>query len=548
MFTSAAVVIAGFLLLRLLLAPWIVLIPEEAYYWMYAKHPALGYLDHPPMVGWCIAMGTMLMGDTEFGVRLGTWLLTLGSTWLCYRLAADWCGRRAGWTAALLFSVVPLFLAAGFLAMPDAPLLFFWLVALVAITRAWRRDATGWWLVAGAATGAAFLAKYPAAFLAIGAFLFLLSDPRGRSMLRRPGVWIGLIVAVVVASPVLWWNAQHDWASFRFQFGRRAGEHGNFDLLQALGSLGVQFLVLSPLVFALACGAIWLGIRRFSRDAVGRWRFALCFSAPWLAVCIYHGLFSEIHMNWPLPAYLSLLPVAAVVLRGRAIPLLRRMRPAAVHRLVIGHTGGLMVANAVLILVISGVIPFLPTPRAFVRWDHLGDAAEQAEEAFHIQAGSEPFILADGRYNLASELGFYMRDPVDDDDWRDVMPLTTALGGGLNFGRWRDPDDFLGRNAIFVTNDLKPAKLAALRRAFVAIDEPQWLVDLPRGWSKRERYWVIRCHALVALPPVLASRIADSSIGPASIHTAPTAEPPARLGPIFAHTGDASREKRACGM
>lgn len=72
--------IAGLLLLRFAVAPFVVLIPEEAYYWMYSQYPALGYLDHPPMVAWLILAGTTLLGDVELGVRLGTLLLTATST------------------------------------------------------------------------------------------------------------------------------------------------------------------------------------------------------------------------------------------------------------------------------------------------------------------------------------------------------------------------------------------------------------------------------------------------------------------------------------
>ncbi|TWT42344.1 Undecaprenyl phosphate-alpha-4-amino-4-deoxy-L-arabinose arabinosyl transferase [Phycisphaerae bacterium RAS1] len=493
-------VIAGSLLLRLLVSPWIVLIPEEAYYWMYSKYPALGYLDHPPLVAWCIAAGTMLFGDTEFGVRSCTWLLTAGSTWLCYRVAADWCGRRAGWIAALLFSIAPLLFAAGFLAMPDAPLVFFWLAALLAFTRAIRRDSLGGWLAAGAATGLAFQAKYPATFLAIGALLFLLTDVRGRAMLRRPGPWVGLAVTLIVVTPVLWWNAQHDWASFRFQFMRRAGQHAGFNLPQAVESLGIQFLTLSPLIFALALAALWVGVRRFQRDAIGRWRFAVCFSAPWLAVCVYHGLFSEVHMNWPIPAYLSLLPTAATLLRARVLPLGRKLGSWTAGRVFERYVGGLLAANVGLVLVISGRVPLIPTPSAFVHWDELGRAADVAEEAFHREAGSEPFILAGGRYNLASELGFYMRDPEDDGDWRDVMPVTTVLGGGLNYVNWRDAESFLGRNAILVTTDTKAATMGVLRRAFEVVDGPVPLVDLLRGSRAPLRYYVVRCHRFLRQP------------------------------------------------
>ena len=493
-------IIAVLLLIRLVVAPWVVLIPEEAYYWMYSKYPALGYLDHPPMVAWGIAAGTWVFGDTERGVRFCTWLLTLGSTWLCYRVAADWCGRRAGGVAALLFSIAPLFFAAGFLAMPDTPLVFFWLVALLAFTRAVRRDTPRWWLVAGAATGLAFLAKYPAAFLALGMFLFLLSDARGRATLRRPVVWLGLGVAILVAGPVLSWNAQHDWASFRFQFARRASQHAGLNLLQTFESLGIQFLTLSPLVFALALAALWIGIRRFRKDAVGRWRFAVCFSVPWLAVCLYHGLFAEIQMNWPMPAYLSLLPVAAVLLRSRMLPYGRRLAPIHVRRLLPRYAGVMLVANVVLVLVITGRMPLIPTPSAFVRWDQLGHATEVAEEAFHMEAGSEPFILADGRHNLASELGFYMRDPNDDGDWREVIPLTMGEGGGLNYAYWHESAAFLGRNAIFVMTDAKAITMAALRQAFESVDDPQPLLALSRRARQPMNFGVVRCYRFLGQP------------------------------------------------
>ena len=48
-------------------APFPNLYPEEAYYWNYAQHLDLGYLDHPPMVAWLIHLGTTVFGNTERG-------------------------------------------------------------------------------------------------------------------------------------------------------------------------------------------------------------------------------------------------------------------------------------------------------------------------------------------------------------------------------------------------------------------------------------------------------------------------------------------------
>src|SRR5205085_3003638 len=78
------------------------LIPEEAYYWMYAQHPALSYFDHPPMVAWTIALGTHFFGNTELGVRIVGCLLMCAASGLIFYVGRLWFGRRAAVVAALM--------------------------------------------------------------------------------------------------------------------------------------------------------------------------------------------------------------------------------------------------------------------------------------------------------------------------------------------------------------------------------------------------------------------------------------------------------------
>jgi dolichol-phosphate mannosyltransferase len=486
-----AVFVVGILFLpRFLLAPVALLISEEAYYWMYSKYPSLGYLDHPPMVEWVIAAGRYVFGDTELGVRAGTLLLAAGSTWLCYRLAADWCGRRSGLVAAVLFSITPLFLGAGFVTTPDAPLIFFWLLALLAVTRAYRTGSYGWWLVAGVATGLGFVSKYPALFLVPCTFLFLLSDRRGRRRLLSPGPWLALCIAVIVAWPVISWNAQNEWASFRFQFARRLAGQGGLTPARTVEWVAVQFGLLSPLVFVLFTAAWWIALRRFRRDRTGRWRFAACFSIPWLAVCVWHGLFSKVNINWPLPAYLGLLPVAALLVRAR-ISLPQRLAWLQDRRLARRYTAMMIAVDVLVLLFVSVRVPLLPRPDILAPWDELGEAAEVAEDAFAAQTGSEPFIIADGKYKLASELAFYMRDWPQSRDWSEIVPATIVMGGGLNYANWHQQREFFGRNAIYITKDLKPLRLEMLRACFARVEEPQKLFSHAHGLGRQQDYWVI---------------------------------------------------------
>src|SRR3954469_4902550 len=86
------------------------LVPEEAYYWLYAQHPALSYFDHPPMVAWVISAGTAVFGNTsEFGVRIVPCLLMLAASGLAYQFGRIWFGRFEGIVSALLIQALPIF-------------------------------------------------------------------------------------------------------------------------------------------------------------------------------------------------------------------------------------------------------------------------------------------------------------------------------------------------------------------------------------------------------------------------------------------------------
>src|SRR5438552_1388641 len=72
---------------------------------MWSKHLAGGYYDHPPMVAVVIRLGTMIAGDTEFGVRLVSVLLGLPMSFAVYRTAEIlFGGRRVASTATILLN------------------------------------------------------------------------------------------------------------------------------------------------------------------------------------------------------------------------------------------------------------------------------------------------------------------------------------------------------------------------------------------------------------------------------------------------------------
>lgn len=211
--------LAGFfVLLRLALSVLAEPIVDEAYYWLYAQHMELAFLDHPPLVAWLDWLGTALLGDTPAGVRLGAIACGLIALGYVYRLTRAVGGdRRQALAAVLLGCALPAFFLSGLLMTPDAPLVAAWAAGLYYLQRALVAGEGRAWLGVGLAFGVGLLAKYPIVLLAAAAAGFLLSDPAARRWLARPHPYLAVLLALALFSPVLIWNAQHDWASFAFR-------------------------------------------------------------------------------------------------------------------------------------------------------------------------------------------------------------------------------------------------------------------------------------------------------------------------------------------
>src|SRR5215475_923274 len=120
---NTCLIVLALVALRLVAAIWTPLTFDEAYYWMWSKHLAGGYYDHPPMVALVIRAGTMIAGDTELGVRLVSILLALPmSFWLFRTASVLFGGIRVAAIAALLINVTLMAAVGTLIVTPDAPL------------------------------------------------------------------------------------------------------------------------------------------------------------------------------------------------------------------------------------------------------------------------------------------------------------------------------------------------------------------------------------------------------------------------------------------
>lgn len=117
--------------LRLVLASWLPLSPDEAYYRLWALAPAAGYLDHPPMVALWMRIGMFFAGDTAEGLRLMGPVSAAVGTVLLVKAAQIWLSSQQFPAKKALESGIVLnsTLAVGLgtlLMTPDTPLVFLW--------------------------------------------------------------------------------------------------------------------------------------------------------------------------------------------------------------------------------------------------------------------------------------------------------------------------------------------------------------------------------------------------------------------------------------
>src|SRR5947209_2749762 len=223
------------------------------------------------MVAVLIRLGTMIAGDSEFGMRLVSILLALPMSFAVYRSAEVlFGGRRVAATATILLNVTLMAAVGTMIVTPDAPLLVAASFVLFCLAKVLATGRGAWWLAVGVAVGAALLSKYTALFFGPTILVWLIAVPKLRRWLISPWPYLGGLVAFALFSPVILWNADHGWVSFIKQLGRARIEDFRPAFLAELVPTQVAFA--TPLVFILGAmglhALLWRNAGAFAARAL----------------------------------------------------------------------------------------------------------------------------------------------------------------------------------------------------------------------------------------------------------------------------------------
>ncbi|MEI6062506.1 MAG: glycosyltransferase family 39 protein, partial [Bacteroidota bacterium] len=294
---------------------------DEAYYYTYALYPALSHFDHPPMVGWVIQLFSFnLYFGSEFFIRLAAVVAGTLNTWLVFRIGKQLRDELTGWYAALLYTAsVYGFIITGVFILPDAPQTVFWLAALLFLLQAFAGETDSRhekkFLLASVFIGLALLSKYTSAFLWLGMMLYILIYDR--TWLKRRVFYLGHLLMLLLFMPVIIWNQQNGFVSFLFHSGRvepvATVLTPDYFLTEILG----EALYTNPLNLVLIGISVFVFFKRrsfFRNKEVG---LLICSALPVILIFLLVSVSRRTLPHWNAAGYLSLIPLAALWIRGR---------------------------------------------------------------------------------------------------------------------------------------------------------------------------------------------------------------------------------------
>jgi undecaprenyl-diphosphatase len=426
-FCSLAVLFKSFLSAALELHP------DEAYYWLWSKHLALGYYDHSPMVAYFIKL-TTLFSDAEFFVRFSSVAVTAAVSVLVWKFAKELFNETAAAASVIIINSLPLMLAGSLIITPDTPVFLFWSFAVYFLWRASvsRCGETKYFYLTGLFFGLALLSKYTAVLFAPCVLCYMVFDKK-LFWLKNKHFYFAFVLSFAVFLPVLVWNAQNGWISFSYQLGHGLSSreiHFNY----VFEYLGAQALVAGPFVFFAGFAAVISKIKRKAFDS--KTVFLSSFSIPVILFFAATALKRYPGANWPSFAYFSFSVLTAAYLLSNVTPLKKKILIAAVvFNAVLSAAAGLHAKFTIFpVQKFSQKAAIADATNWFCGWRYLGNDILSSQAKYAVT----------GKHQWSAALEYYTGGKVK---------AFVDSPKRSQYYYWETPDDMPDSKTVFVNVD-----------------------------------------------------------------------------------------------
>jgi 4-amino-4-deoxy-L-arabinose transferase-like glycosyltransferase len=203
--------------IALLLAPIGILELDSFYYWDWSRHLALSYYDGSPMIAYFIKLSTLLFGNTLFAISFVGIIVAAATAFIIYKTGRLFLNKEASYVAMLMWLLSPLVTQdILYQTTYDTPLTLFWASTIYFLVKYLKDNETKNLYFCGASIGLMMMSKYSGIVLVLALFIFLITTSY-RKLFKSRHVYLAGLLALVIFSPVILWNYQHEWQSFLYQ-------------------------------------------------------------------------------------------------------------------------------------------------------------------------------------------------------------------------------------------------------------------------------------------------------------------------------------------
>lgn len=293
------------LVAKMALLPFLPITPDETYYFAWAQNLQLSYFDHPPFISWLMWLGKFFW-HSPLTIRLPGVVMCHAISLIWYKILDHWRftpNEKFIWLVAS--SLAPMSAIGGFLITPDIPFLFFWSLAILYFEKLSKDPRPANYSLLGYAIGLGLLSKFNMVIFPIVAIAYF-AYKKDFSLLKSWKYCLTLFFATVIFSPVIIWNYQNGFSSFRFQAQHGLGAQ-HFDFSWPFELIGAQILLWNPLIFMFGALALYKNRKKLTSISF----FALI-PLLFFTLASFKG---RPEANWPLASMPAWIAIAILYLR-----------------------------------------------------------------------------------------------------------------------------------------------------------------------------------------------------------------------------------------
>lgn len=276
---------------------------EEAQYWTWSQHLALGYHSKPPMISWLIYSSTRILGNSEWAVRLISPITYLGTALFLYGCGRNLFNKSVGFWTGLTVLLLPGVTYSATIISTDPLLIFCWSAAFYFFIKGCQTGGLRFWIGCGIFIGLGLLSKYTMLVFLLSAVIYFICTLNRPSPLKKLGPYLAVIIALFIFLPNIIWNTQHHNAALHHVVDHNVNIDGvHWHIKNLFIFLITQAAILGPIIACFLVLALFKANKTVNLD---HYRLLISFALPILVMISIEALLAKAYTNWAAVAYPS---------------------------------------------------------------------------------------------------------------------------------------------------------------------------------------------------------------------------------------------------